>query len=154
MWKHQMVSPFHTTFFHWLLVHFDLLDLTPEYIASDMGFGFNNLHIDWAESPRTLQGPQSGVEHMTSNATVAQYKNQQRREHDKARRDRLTLEQREEMNAHRRAARQNKTNDEKNAGQRAARKNLAPKVRQEINALRRAASKNKPDEERQQTNAR
>jgi Spy/CpxP family protein refolding chaperone len=84
---------------------------------------------------------------MTSNATVAQYKNQQRRDHDKARQDRLTPEQREEMNAHRRAARQNKSNKERNASQRAARKNLTPKKRQKINALRRAANKNKPDEE-------
>jgi hypothetical protein len=34
---------------------------------------------------------------------------------DKARRDRLTLEQREEMNARRRAVRQNKSNEERNA---------------------------------------
>jgi Spy/CpxP family protein refolding chaperone len=112
-----------------------------------MGFGFNNLHIHRAESPRILQGARSGVEHMTSNATVAQYKNQQRRDRDKARRDRLTPEQREEMNAHRRAARQNKSNKERNASQRAARKNLTPKKRQKINALGRAANKNKPDEE-------
>lgn len=106
------------------------------------------------ESLIALQGTSSVSEHIICNASVTHDKNLQRRNRDKARRDRLTPEQREEINACRRAARQKKTNEERNASQRAARKNMTPEERQEINARRRAASKNKSAEERQEMNAR
>lgn len=113
-----------------------------------MGLGFNKLHIGHAENPTTPQGTPSAVEDITSNASVKDDKNQQRRNRDKARRDSLTPEQREEMNARRRASRQNKTNEDRNASQWVARQNLTTKERQEINARRRAASKNIPVEQR------
>lgn len=92
--------------------------LCTKYITSDLGLGFNSLHTKHAESPRSLQGTPSGADHMASNAGLTQDKNQQRWDRDKARRDSLTPEQRKEMNARRRAARQIKTNEERNASQR------------------------------------
>ena len=115
---------------------------------------FNKVHIDLAESPITLQGTLSFPEHIVSNTSVTHDKNLQRRNSDRARRDRLTPEQREEMNSRRRVARRNKTNEERNASQRAARKKLTPEERQLMNARRRTADKSKPVEERQEMNAR
>lgn len=112
-------------------------------------------HVETSnESSRTLNGTPSRSEQSASDASVTRDKNQQRRDRDKARRDRLTSEEREEMNARRRAARRNKSIEERNATQRAARQKLTAKEKQEMNARRREASKNKPAEEKQEMNAR
>ena len=95
-----------------------------------MGHGFTKLHTGHAENPTTPQGTPSGAEDIASNA----------------RRDSLTPEQREEMNARRRASRQNKTIEDRNSSQSAARQNLTTKERQEMNARRRAVSTNIPAE--------
>lgn len=50
-----------------------------------MGLGFNSLHTGHAEKPTTPQGTPSGGEHIASNASITQDKNQQRRNRDKAR---------------------------------------------------------------------
>ena len=76
-------------------------------------------------------------------------RNQARRERDKARRNSLTTKKREDMNAQRRVARQNKTIDERNARQRQTRRNVSPKERQEMNACRRESWHNIPPEEKQ-----
>ncbi|KAM0926834.1 hypothetical protein ACQ4PT_003023 [Festuca glaucescens] len=60
-------------------------------------------------------------------ANMRKDRNQARRERDRARRNSLTDEQKEEKNARRRAARQKKTIDERNAYQRQARKNVPTK---------------------------
>lgn len=106
-----------------------------------MSLGFNKLHTGHAENPTAPQGAPSGAEHIASHASVKEDKNQQRRNRDKARRDSLTPEQREEVNARRRASRKNRTIEDRNASQRAVRQNLTTKERQEMNARRRAASK-------------
>jgi phage-related minor tail protein len=104
----------------------------------------DNLYIGLAKSIRTLHGTQSRVEQTASDASVTCDKNQQRRDCYKAQRDRLTSEQREEMNARRWEARRNKSIEERNARQRATRRNLTPEEKQEMNSRRREASKNKP----------
>jgi hypothetical protein len=130
------------------------LTISLVYIYSYLGLWINKVHIELAESPRALHGTSSFSEHIVSNTGVTRDKNLQRRNRDKARRDKITPEQREEINARRRAVRKNKTNEERNASQRAARQNMTPSERQEINARRREASKNKPAKERQEINAR
>lgn len=104
-----------------------------------------------------LQGGPSNGELTLTNPTDRQHetvanmrkdRNQARRERDRARRNRLTDEQKEEMNARRRATRKKKTIDERNARQRQARQNVPAKERQEMNARRRERRKNIPPEER------
>ena len=72
-------------------------------------------------------------------ANIPEDRNQARRERDRARRNSLTAEQKEEINARQRAARQNKALDERNAQQRASRQNISTKERRENNARRRTA---------------
>jgi hypothetical protein len=76
-------------------------------------------------------------------------RNQARRERDRARRNNLTDEQKEEMNARRREAMQKKMIDERNAHQRWSRQNVSAKEREEMNAHRRERRKNIAPEERQ-----
>jgi hypothetical protein len=138
----------------WLSIFwFISLTMSLVYIHLYPELWINKVHVDLAERPRALHETSSFSEHIVSNTGVTRDKNLQRRNRDKARRDKLTPEQKEEMNARRRAVRKNKTNEEWNASQRAARQNLTPNERQEINAHRREASKNKPAEERQEINA-
>ena len=75
-------------------------------------------------------------------------RNKGRRERDKARRNNLTAEKKEEINTRRRATRQNKIIDERNARQRQTRKNVPDKERQEMNSRRRERWKNIPPEEK------
>jgi phage-related minor tail protein len=113
-----------------------------------------NLYIGLAKSIRTLHGTQSRVEQTASDASITCDKNQQRQDCDKAQRDRLTSEEREEMNARRREARRNKSIEERNARQRATRRNLTPEEKQEMNSRRWEASKNKPAVKKQEMNTR
>jgi hypothetical protein len=156
MWKQYVVCI--RTFFRWSMViyifWFVSLIVSLVYIDSYLGLWINKVHINLAESPRTLHGTSSFSEHIVSNTCGTRDKNLQRRNRDKAWRDKLTPQQREEINARRRAVRKNKSNEERNASERRARQNLKPNERQEMNARRREASKNKPAEERQKMNAR
>ena len=81
-------------------------------------------------------------------AHISEDRNQARRERDRARRNSLTAEQKEEINARRRAARQNKTLNERNAQQRVTRRNISMEARQENNARRRASRQSITGEER------
>jgi hypothetical protein len=62
----------------------------------------------------------------------------------------LTAEQNKEINASRSIARQNKSLEERNTQQRGNRQNIAPIKRQEINAKRRARRQSIPEHERQE----
>jgi hypothetical protein len=61
----------------------------------------------------------------TNDFNISNDKNQARRERDRARRNSLTAEQKQEINARRRAARQNKALDDRNARQRDSRQNIS-----------------------------
>jgi hypothetical protein len=61
----------------------------------------------------------------------------------------LTAEQKKEINASRSIARQNKSLEERNTQQRGNRQNIAPVKRQEMNAKRRARRHSIPEHERQ-----
>ncbi|XP_037434859.1 uncharacterized protein LOC119301950 isoform X4 [Triticum dicoccoides] len=74
---------------------------------------------------------------------------QARRERVRARRQNLTPNEKERINAHRRKKRQHITLDERNASQRARRQSLTLDERQERNARQRARRKSLPPEERQ-----
>ena len=107
----------------------------------------------------------------TKDFNISKDRNQSRRERDRARQNSLMAEQKDEINARRRAARQNKTLDERNSRQRDIRKNksmekrrednerqhtswqaqhnsLTDEQKEEINARRRAARQNKAFDER------
>lgn len=60
----------------------------------------------------------------TKDLNILEDKKQERRERDRARRNSLTAEQKEVINARRRAARQNKTLEERNARQRDSGENI------------------------------
>ena len=75
-------------------------------------------------------------------------RNQARRERDRARRNSLTAEQKEEINARRREARQNKGLDERNARQRDRRNNISLEEKQNNNAERRTSRQSITEEER------
>ena len=70
-------------------------------IGSDIAVGLNTSH--------------TGPEHIASNAIITSDKKQKRREQYIARRDRLTPQEKEKINARRRAARKNKIDEERNA---------------------------------------
>lgn len=84
-----------------------------------------------------------------STSGAAQDKNAARRERYRARQSLLTLEQKEEINARRRAARQNKTIDERNAHQRATRSSMSSEKKQKIIASQKARRQSLSPEERQ-----
>jgi hypothetical protein len=65
----------------------------------------------------------------------------------------LTTEQKEEINARRRAARQNKALEERNARQSANKKNISAEERQKNNARRMKSRQNIAPQERQEMNA-
>ena len=88
------------------------------------------------------------LQKMDNNVQSTNNKNQERRERDRARRNSLTVEQKEEINARRREARQNKGLDERNARQRDRRKNISLEERQKNNAERRTSRQSITREER------
>lgn len=142
MWELQMVFTLSHDVFTievWSSIDLDLLSLTMCWVYCFKCGSWIYQITHWAcrKSYNTSRNT-SGAEDIASNA----------------RRDSLTPEQREEMNARRRASRQNKTIEDRNSSQSAARQNLTTKERQEMNAHRRAASKNIPVEQRQEMNAR
>jgi hypothetical protein len=118
-------------------MHLNIATLTVIHIDSGtLTFQYCNINAFFSKGERLeaacsrdlalLQGePSNGELTLTTPAdrqhkTIANMikdKNQARRERDRARRNSLTAEQKEEMNARRRAARQNKTIDERNAWQ-------------------------------------
>jgi hypothetical protein len=143
MYSHIFSLEYGYLYFFW----FVSLIMSLVYIDSYLGLWINKVHINLAESPRTLHGTSSSSEHIASNTCGTRDKNLQRMNHDKAWWDKLTPEQREEMNARRRAVRKNKTNEERNARQRRAGQNLTPNERQVMRAQRNtwlAAKRNTP----------
>jgi hypothetical protein len=109
------------------VIHIDSGTLTFQYCNINAFFSKGErLEAACSRDLALLQGePSNGELTLTTPAdrqhkTIANMikdKNQARRERDRARRNSLTAEQKEEMNARRRAARQNKTIDERNAWQ-------------------------------------
>ena len=91
-------------------------------------------------------------EHIASNDIIKPDRKQKRRDQYMARRNRLTPEQKEEINARRREARK-KTEEERTARQREARQRMTPEEKQQSNTLRRAAYQNMMVEDKQERNS-
>jgi hypothetical protein len=107
-----------------------------------MNYCLNNLtsyfFVVIAEMKRNDETPIGNRKQST--AKISEDRNQARRARDRARRNGLTAEEKEEINAHRRAI-SHPANQARRERDRARRNNLTAKQKEEINARRRAAPK-------------
>uniref|UniRef100_A0A8I6YCJ5 Uncharacterized protein n=1 Tax=Hordeum vulgare subsp. vulgare TaxID=112509 RepID=A0A8I6YCJ5_HORVV len=104
-------------------------------------------------APR-LNTSQTGPEHLASSTIIKSDKKQKRRDQYIARRNRLTPQQKEEINARRRAAWKMKTDEERNSRQREARQHMTSDEKEQSSTLRRASYKNMSVEDKEETNMR
>jgi len=164
MWKHQSVSPLHTTFFQFAFIHL---------LKQNGSSGNHSREGTYYDHHASLRGTERSIdhnigsdialgldtednvpEHIASNDIIKSDRKQKRRDQYIARRNRLTPEQREEINARRREARKKKTEEERTARQREARQRMTSEEKQQSNTLRRAAYQNMSVHDKQETNAR